>query len=146
MHHYELELQDAYHGDKNRLSNVQRRLKLSNHEAAHALGVSVRTYRRWLKDKSIPKYALKLMAVMAGYCPWPGWKEWECRNGELFPPGFYRNGISPGEWQSTIFIHQLNSELNRKNANLKSEIIKLENELADMKRERPGAPVLHIVK
>jgi hypothetical protein len=38
--------------------------------------------------------------------PWPEWDGWEIHKGHLFPPGFTKNGLSPGDIQSVVFLKQ----------------------------------------
>ena len=52
------------------LRALQRRARLSGAEAAKALCVSRRTYRRWLATGKPDPTAVRLLSVLAGYVPW----------------------------------------------------------------------------
>jgi transcriptional regulator with XRE-family HTH domain len=131
-------LEDAYLGDLTTLHQLQFRCRHTNEQAAKALSVSPHTYRRWLLDRKPNPTALRLYAILAGYVPWRGWEDWEMHNGYLFPPGFVKNGISPGDWQATVFLNQLVTEYRRK-------IDLLESQVQVLQREKPAAPVLSLL-
>ena len=76
---------------------------------AEYLGVTVRTVQRWRKGGA-PDWALFMLRVRAGHMPWPGWEGWQIDNGYLFPPGFTRHGISPGDISALPFLYQLLAE------------------------------------
>ena len=88
------------------LTALQQRLSFSNADAAAACGVSTRTYRAWRAGANASPSALKLLAILAGYLPWDGWDGWEMHRGCLFPPGYQRGGIGPGEFHALIFYRQ----------------------------------------
>jgi hypothetical protein len=91
-----------------------------------------------LQDRKPNPTAIRLYAILAGYVPWHGWEDWEVHNGHLFPPGYVKNGISPGDWQAAIFLRQLVTEQRR-------TIERLEAQNEALKRERPPAPVLTLL-
>jgi len=131
-------LTQGYLGNMRVLPEWQRRLQITNQRAAQICGVSPATYYRWKHDRKPNLAAVKLLAILAGYVPWPGWENWEMDNGYLFPPGFSKNGISPGDWHALVFQYQLVSELRRKNQ-------ELEAQLQDALCERPAASILRLV-
>ena len=90
-------LRAAFAGDLTALTGVQLLAGLSNEEAAAVCFVSRETFRRWHGDRPANRTALRLLAIFAGYVPWPGWRDWEVHDGLLFPPGYSRHGISPGD-------------------------------------------------
>ena len=65
--------------------------------AARFCLVSAETFRRWRCDRTPNRTALRLLAIRAGYLPWPEWRGWELHGGCLFPPGISRGGFSPGD-------------------------------------------------
>ncbi|MCB1858309.1 MAG: helix-turn-helix domain-containing protein [Gammaproteobacteria bacterium] len=67
-------LREAWLGKLTTLPNLQFQLRYSNEQAARVCGVSVETYRRWLKDRRPNLAAVKLMAILAGYVPWERWE------------------------------------------------------------------------
>jgi transcriptional regulator with XRE-family HTH domain len=101
---------------------LQQRAGLTAAEAAEALCVSPRTYRRWKAGDGVTPTAVRLLAILAGYVPWPGWEGWEVHRGVLFPPGYTKGGISPGEYFALFFYRQQASELRRKVAALEAEL------------------------
>ncbi|RKT46628.1 hypothetical protein [Thiocapsa rosea] len=99
---------------------------LSNAETAALLCVSERTYRRWLVSGQPDPTALRLLAILAGYVPWEGWDGWEVHNGYLFPPGYTRGGIRPGEFFTVVFYRQQVAEYQRVNRQLAARVKALE--------------------
>lgn len=112
------------------LKALQRRARLSTAEAAQALCVSPRTYRRWLATGKPDPTAVRLLAILAGFVPWPGWEDWEVHNGYLFPPGYHRGGIPPGEFFALVFYRQQVSEQRRVIVAREARIAELEAEVA----------------
>ena len=106
-------LQDAFSGNPTTLREVQLVAGLSNEDASRFCLVSPETYRRWCTDRKPNPTALRLMAIRAGYVPWSGWSGWEVHQGTLFPPGYSRHGIGPGDILALPFTLQLVSELQR---------------------------------
>ncbi len=87
--------------------------RLNDASAAVFLGVTVRTLQRWRNDGA-PGWAMYMLRVHAGHLPWPGWEGWQVDNGHLFPPGYSRNGISPGDLYAVPFLNQLVAEYKKK--------------------------------
>ena len=131
-------LTQAYFGNLRVLPELQRRLRITNDQTAQICGVSPATYYRWKRDLKPSLAAVKLLAILAGYVPWSGWENWEMDNGYLFPPGYSKQGISPGDWFALVFQYQLVSELRRKNKELEAQLQKV---LSD----RSPAPAMHLV-
>lgn len=97
-------LAEGFAGNLTILRELQFRCQLTNDQTAQALMVSPHTYRRWRCDRKPNPTAVKLLAVLAGHVPWPGWDGWEVHQGYLFPPGFRKNGILPTEfWNLPIY-------------------------------------------
>ena len=118
------------------LKALQQRAGFTNAEAAEALCVHKRTYRRWLASGQPDPTALRLLAILAGFVPWQGWDGWEVHRGALFPPGYSKGGIGPGEFFALVFYRQQVSEQRRR-------IVALEAELGALRRpDRPSNTVL----
>ena len=93
------------------LGTLQHRCWMSSQEAAEFLGVTLRTYRRWLKGKP-PAWARLLLAIRAGYVPWDGWQGWQIVNEGIVPPG-YRDPVTPGQIMAVPYRLQQLAELKR---------------------------------
>lgn len=100
-------LQAGYQGNLTTPRPLQTLAGLSTEQAAALCLVSKQTYRRWGRDRPVNPTALRLLAIQAGYVPWPGWDGWEVHNGYLFPPGFAKGGLAPGDIQVLPFLYQL---------------------------------------
>lgn len=109
--------------DGETLLELRRRNRLSNAEAAEFLGVTLRTFYRWLHHGG-PEWAKLLLALRAGFIPWDGWQGWEMHKGYLIPPGFRSGGYCAGEILAMCYERQLYSCLRRENRQLK-EALKL---------------------
>lgn len=94
-------------------------------------GVSLRTYRRWCSEGNPAPSAVRLLGILAGYVPWDGWQGWEVHGGYLFPPGYTKGGISPGDFFALVFWRQLLGEYHRRYARLRARVAQLEAELQD---------------
>lgn len=70
-------LRDGYAGDVTTLRTLQLLARLSTEDAARACLVSPETFRRWRSDRRPNPTAVRLLAVLGGYVPWPGWEGWE---------------------------------------------------------------------
>ena len=99
-------LQAGFMGDLTTLQMLQHRCRMTDAQAASFVGVSPHTYRRWRTDRTPSVAAVKLLAVMAGYVPWTKWDGWEVHGGLLFPPGYTRHGIGPGDMFAITFLRQ----------------------------------------
>ena len=103
---------DSYLADKlSSLRAQQYECRFSADQAAGFLGVSVRTYRRWLRDKP-PEWARLLLAIRAGFVPWDGWQGWQMVNDGIVPPG-YRDAVTPGQIMAVPYRLQLIADLKR---------------------------------
>lgn len=107
-----------------------KRLSLSSTDAATAVGVHPRTVRSWLATGTANPAALKLLAVLAGFVPWVGWAGWEVERGLLFPPGYNRGGIQPGEFFALGFYRQQVGEQRRVIVGREARIAELEAQVA----------------
>ena len=130
-------LSRAYHGDLSVFGQIVYRCRMTPEQVADYCMVSPETVRRWIRTRKPNPTALKLLAIKAGYLPWKSWEDWEMHNGYLFPPGYTRHGILPGQITHAVFVHQLNLELKRQNRMLRQELEKL--------RSRPKAK-LYLIK
>jgi hypothetical protein len=115
-------LHAAYMGDITTLPELQQLLGFTVGQSAQACFVSEETYRRWLADRRPSKSAVRIMAMLAGYLPWPGWDGWVMDGGYLFPPGFTKHGVSPGQIHAHVFQRQLLTEYQRRHAELEKEL------------------------
>ena len=79
------------------------------------------------------------MAILAGYVPWHGWDGWEMHNGYLLPTGYTRDGISPGDWFSVVFLKQLVTEQCR-------QIEALEERVRSLQRRRILAELRRVIE
>ena len=61
-----------------------------------------------------------MIRVHAGYLPWQGWDGWQVDNGYLFPPGFRRHGLKPGDINALPYLLQLVAEYQRKERDLRT--------------------------
>lgn len=103
---------DYYLADKlSSLGSFQYHCRMTTPQAAAFLGVTVRTYRRWLKGKA-PEWARLLMAIRSGYVPWDGWQGWQIVDTGIVPPG-YRDAVTPGQIMAVPYRLQQLSELKR---------------------------------
>lgn len=114
-------LAEAWLGDLTTLVELQLRCRLTDAKAAALCGVSPETYRRWRTDRPPNLAAVRLLAILAGYVPWPGWQDWEVHNGHLFPPGYTWHGITPGQILAIPFREQLVTEYQRQLTALRAD-------------------------
>ncbi|KAA6186333.1 hypothetical protein F2Q65_05935 [Thiohalocapsa marina] len=105
-------------------------MQLTNAETASLLGVHPRTYRGWLATGQAAPAAVRLLAILAGFVPWVGWDGWEVERGLLFPPGYTRGGIAPGEFFALVFYRQQVSEQRRLLLEREARITQLQAEVA----------------
>lgn len=115
-------LQEGFAGNLATLRTLQLLCRFSLADAAKFCGVSPHTFRRWRTDRKPPLAAVRLLAIRAGYLPWPDWRGWEIHDGLLFPPGFTRGGIRPGEVMATTYQHALIAEQRREITELRQAI------------------------
>ncbi|MGB5736268.1 MAG: hypothetical protein WBM40_17665, partial [Thiohalocapsa sp.] len=91
-------LGEGFAANPSSLRALQQRLSLTNADAAAACLVHPRTYRLWRATGRPNPTAVRLLAILAGYLPWDGWQGGEMHRDCLFPPGFSKGGISPGDF------------------------------------------------
>ena len=118
------------------LGALQLACRFTDEDAAAACCVSLRTWRRWRATGQPDPTAVRLLAILAGFVPWVGWDGWEVHNGLLFPPGYSRGGIPPGEFFALVFYRQQVSEYQRLNAQLRAKLAALEAQ------QTPSAPAV----
>jgi hypothetical protein len=104
------------------LGALQLACRFTDEDAAAACCVSLRTWQRWRATGQPDPTAVRLLAILAGFVPWVGWDGWEVHNGLLFPPGYRRGGIPPGEFFALVFYRQQVSEYQQLNARLKAKL------------------------
>jgi len=118
-------LRSAYLVNLTNPSGTLRSLQLlagySDRDAARVLCVSPHTYRRWRRDRSPNPTAVRLLAIHAGYVPWPNWRGWEIHSGLLFPPGFVRGGLTPGQVEGLPWILSLQRQMVRERSTSATE-------------------------
>ena len=119
-------LGEGFAANLSALKALQLRCGFSNQQAATVCGVTLRTYRRWRATGNPNPGAVRLLAILAGFVPWDGWDGWEVHRGCLFPPGFTKGGISPGDFQALVFWRQLVSVQRAKIATLTARVAELE--------------------
>jgi hypothetical protein len=88
--------------------------------------VHPRTYRGWLADNTAAPAAVRLLAILAGFVPWVGWDGWEVERGLLFPPGYSKHGLLPGEFFALVFYRQQVGEQRRLIVEREARIAELE--------------------
>ena len=108
------------------LGALQQLLSYSNADAAAACLVHPRTYRLWRATANPNPTAVRQLSILAGFLPWDGWQGWEMHRGCLFPPGFPRGGISPGDFHALIFYRQQAAEYQRQTLALRARVAALE--------------------
>jgi hypothetical protein len=136
-------LSEGFAANPTTLRALQQRCGFSNAEAADACGVALRTYRRWLHEGNPHPGAVRLLAVLGGYVPWDGWQGWEVDHGFLFPPGFSKGGILPGEFHALVFLRQLVTAYRQDNQRLRVRLAEVEAKAAQ--RQADPGPALHLV-
>ena len=130
-------LAEGFAANPSTLRALQQRLSLSNADAAATCLVDTRTYRGWLKTGNPNLTAVRLLAILAGFVPWHGW---ECHRGCLFPPGFSKGGIAPGDFHALIFWRQSASAYRVQNATLRARVAELQARIADLQRPAGAEP------
>lgn len=136
-------LSEGFAANPTTLRDLQARCGYSNLQAAEACGVSLRTYRRWRSEGNPAPGAVRLLAVLAGYVPWDGWQGWEVHQGYLFPPGFSRGGILPGEFHALVFLRQLVTAYRQDSQGLRAQLAEAEARLAEAEVRLAEAEARH---
>lgn len=131
-------LREGFEGRNQSLAPLMLLAGLNQLATAEFLQVNVRTLHRWETTGRPDPTASKLLAVMAGFLPWPDWVGWEMHTGCLFAPGQHRRGMDASRIENMIIINELNDTLKRDNERLQAEL--------DQARQRPKAAVLQLVK
>jgi hypothetical protein len=130
-------LSESFAANPATLKALQQRCRFSNAEAASLCGVALRTYRRWRCEGNPAPAALRLLAILAGFVPWDGWDGWEVHRGLLFPPGYRRGGITPGDFYALVFLRQLVGVYREDNAALAKRLRTLEAQLTSAQGVEP---------
>lgn len=128
-------LRDAFMGNLTTFRALQFRAGMSDEQTARALLVSPETVRRWRSDRKPNPTALRLMAILAGYVPWPHWDGWEVHNGALFPPGFNRHGFEPGHLYALPYTFAQRREFRRLAETEREQRKALEAEVEILRRQ-----------
>ena len=106
-------LAEGYLANLHTFHALHHALQLTPDQGAAACLVSSSTYRRWLRTDQPSPTAVRLLAILAGHMPWADWSGWVMHRGLLYPPGFSRHGISPGDISALPFLRQLLGEYER---------------------------------
>ncbi len=125
---------EGFQGNVNTLSHLQTLTGYTDNTVCELCGVSLSTYRRWKRNNNPNIASLRLLAVMAGYMPWDKWQGWEMHNGYMFPPGYSKNGIPPGEFFSFIFKNQYISSIEKRLKNQEKEITELKERINNLRK------------
>jgi len=78
-------------------------------------GVDECTVRRWRRLNKYPEYAARLIAVEAGYFPWPAFDGWQVIDDKLYSPGL-RDGFTANEIEKIPWIMGQLKHLERLNS------------------------------
>jgi len=121
-------LQEAVLGKLTKLGALQTIIGIDNIEAAKACLVSKETYRRWRSDRKPNKTAVKLLGILAGYFPWPGWEKffYNPHDQRIYSTEL-KHGFCPGDLHALQYLRQTNEVLERENAHLRERLKDLEN-------------------
>ncbi|MEX2525907.1 MAG: hypothetical protein WD750_13175, partial [Gammaproteobacteria bacterium] len=80
---------------------------LTDAQAAAYCFASPETYRRWKRDRKPNPAALRLLAIRAGWVPWPGWEKYLfCRVDGRFYHDDLRDGFEPGDLPRVHWLEQ----------------------------------------
>lgn len=81
------------------IDEFRTKLALFVHECIDELGISERTWYRWVQQNCAPEWAYKLLRYRAGHLDGMGWKQWQIREGILYFDGFKSHAYQwePGE-------------------------------------------------
>lgn len=113
----------AYAGDRTAFLPIIQLLRWKRAQVAEALGISPHTVEAYKEQqRNIPLAKLRLLAILAGYVPWPGWQGWEVHRGCLFPPGQNKHGLLPGDIQSQPILYQLTQAQQQERAALDRQL------------------------
>ena len=70
---------------------------------ARICGVRECTVRRWRATNQLPEYAARLIAIEAGYFPWPAFDGWQVVDDKLYSPGL-RDGFTANQIEKIPWI------------------------------------------
>jgi len=124
-------LESAYLGTLTKLGEIQTILKVDNETAAQICFVSPETYRRWRSDRKPNKCAMKLLGILAGYVPWPGWEKFFYNpHDQMLYSQELKYGFSPGDLHTLHYLKLGFEQLQRENTELRERLKDVENLLA----------------
>ena len=123
-------LAEGFAANPSAFAALEQRLSFRTADTAAACLVHPRTVRLWRASSRPNPTAVRLLAILAGFMPWVGWDDWEIHRGYLFPPGYRRAGILPGEFFALIYYRQTVSEQRRMLVERDQRIAELEARLA----------------
>ena len=105
-------LYDGYTGNLTTPSILQALSQLPDTAAAQYCLISAHTWRRWKTDRTPNRTAIKLLAIRAGYVPWPGWENFfYCAfDGCLYHTDL-TYGFDPGDLLTLHWLRQENTAL-----------------------------------
>lgn len=116
-------LADGYAGDLTSLRDLQVACAFTTEDAARFCLVSPETFRRWRTDRRPSPTAVRLLAIRAGYLPWPSWRGWQVHGGCLFPPGVDRGGWTPGDLLAAPLWSQAAAGYRQEVERLRAELV-----------------------
>lgn len=101
-------LQDGFEGNLS-IRTLQTIARLSRAEAASFCRVTLGTFNRWRTDRHTNPAAHRLMAIRAGFMPWPGWEQFFFCNfdGRLYHE-HVKHGFTPDD---LVSLHTLKQEV-----------------------------------
>ena len=121
-------LESAYLGNITRPKEIQTLLSISDEVAADLCFVSPQTFRRWNHDRAPNRCAMKLLGILAGYVPWPGWEKFYYNPyDQMLYSHDLKYGFSPGDLHTLHYMRQGYELLQRENQQLKEKLKDLEN-------------------
>lgn len=104
---------------------------LNDESAARSCFVSPETYRRWCTDRKPNKCAIKLLSILAGRFPWPGWERffYNAHDQKIYTYDL-KHGFAPGDLHSLFYMKQGYEHLERENRELRHRLEELEQSAA----------------
>jgi len=102
-------LKNGFLGNLTRPRELTTLVPMSLEEAAELCFTSPDTFRRWCSDRKPRRCAMRLLAIYAGYVPWPGWTGFffNHHDGMLYHKDL-KYGFTPGDLAN---LHWLKQEL-----------------------------------
>ncbi len=130
------ELEVGFLGKLTNPKDLQTIINIDNVEAAKACLVSPETYRRWLSDRKPNKTAIKLLCILAGRSPWPGWERFSYSpyDHKIYADDL-KYGFTPGDLYSMFYLRQGFEYLECENKKLRERVEELEQNAADLEAQ-----------